>query len=433
MKKSTDSNNPQWLDTLRDDVNHYDATPPAFEWDKIAASLDATPSKGFLQQRKSLFIGGISAVAAILILGFVLLGVLDDGFQKTQNLFPTATVPLASVSPSLPIYSILPTDSIEDGINKDIVRKKLLSQGQSTHLINSTIAISAVTVAGETSIVTKEDNSEKNSSYQSNDDEQKEEDQALLNKRKRQREYLQKLKEENEFLEEENKKLERNLSRSKKGRIAVGLIADAGLMNQSKTANSTVNHDIYIPHSKMNYASVMNDAEGVKLYRLNDFSFLAQPSYSYNHKRPWSLGLSISKNYTPRLTLVSGINYTKLSAEVTDEVDQRIFDQTVHYLSIPVAIQWALIQQQHYNVYLSLGTMIGRSLSAHIDNKSVSLHGVQVSLNTSLGAQYFLLPHWSIFGEVGYAKFYDDDKRIETYRDTHSTDVTFSFGCRWHF
>ncbi|MFA6831105.1 MAG: outer membrane beta-barrel protein, partial [Bacteroidaceae bacterium] len=263
--------------------------------------------------------------------------------------------------------------------------------------------------------------------------ENKDEATRLSDAQNKQREDLEQLKMENERLERQNEELIRTFAHTKKSSISIGLMADAGLVNQSMVTGST-NQNVYLSVSDVNYESSTTDARGIKLYSSNDLAFIAKPSYSYNHKHPLSIGLSFAKNYTSRVALVTGLNYTKLSADVTDEVDNRTFQQTIHYLSIPIAIQWTLIQQQHYNynVYMSVGTAIGRNVSAHIDDQSVSVHGIQVSLNTSLGAQYFLLPHWSIFSEVGYAKFYDDDKRIETYRDTHSTDFTFSFGCRWH-
>lgn len=454
MTKRTDSNNPMWLDILCDDVNHYDAVPPASEWDKVVTSLDsmsATKSspKYFLGLRLSFFIGGISAVAAILILGFFLFSSFGDDFQSVSEKSSVATISKSSDLPFSSSFGRSFADSIEVEVIKNTTKKNLFAHGVNRHLVSNKVSTSRIASTSSSSIkpISKDKTLSIPRNNELSDDKMivtqkkvadkidignNKENKALLNKRKKQQEFFQKSKEKNEHLKRENARLKHNFSRTRKHNIAIGLIADAGLINRSHVVNRTTDSGMHTSQFRMNYASAMNEAKGIKLYNLNDFSFAAKPSYSYQHKHPWNLGFSLAKKINSRFTLVSGINYTKLSALVTDEVDQSYFDQTVHYLSVPVAIQWSFIQLKQYNVYIALGTMLGRGVGARIDGKSVLVHGVQFSFNTSFGAQYFLLPQWSIFGEVGYAKFYDDDKRFETYFDIHSTNITFSFGVRWH-
>jgi len=426
MSKMNEQNNPQWLDTLRNDVNHYESLPPTSEWTHLEASLDAqgtVPKKALWTiQSHWLRIVGSGAIAALLVLGFLLIYPASEGPAPIVQL-PTEVSTAELIEPS----TLLLVDSVS--VNLSIRTNTVAQMMPSTETL--TLAplgeVTQITLLDEIPFVATEQ-----TTIQPTKTTQVVVDSLLMLKRKRQREYLEQLEMENERIRVYNEQLEQSVSHLANKRFTIGLMADAGLMNQSNSVSGSTNQMMSLAVSDMNYESPTNEAKGLKLYNANNYAFIAQPSYSYHHKYPLNLGLSFAINVAPRLAFVTGLVYTKLSADVTDEIDHRTFGQTVHYLSIPIAIQWSLIEQRYYNIYLSAGTTVGRSIDAQIDEQSFSVHGVQTSFNTSLGAQYFLLPHWSIFTEVGYAKFYDDDKRIETYRDTHSTEITFSFGFRWH-
>ncbi len=407
MSKTTEQNNPQWLDTLRNDVNRYESLPPTSEWTHLEASLNAqgTVPKRALWTIQShwLRIAGSGAIAALLVLGFLLI-------------YPASEGPAPIVQLPTPIVQ-LPTE---------VSTAELIEPSTETLTLAPLGEVTQITLLDEIPFVAIEQTTTQPTKTT------QVVDSLLMLKRKRQREYLEQLEMENERIRVYNEQLEQSVSHLANKRFTIGLMADAGLMNQSNSVSGSTNQMMSLAVSDMDYESPTNEAKGLKLYNANNYAFIAQPSFSYHHKHPLNLGLSFAMNIAPRLAFVTGLVYTKLSADVTDEIDHRTFGQTVHYLSIPIAIQWSLIEQRYYSIYLSGGITVGRSIHAQIDDQSFSVHGVQTSFNTSLGAQYFLLPHWSIFSEVGYAKFYDDDKRIETYRDTHSTEITFSFGFRWH-
>ena len=111
MSKMNEQNNPQWLDTLRNDVNHYESLPPTSEWTHLEASLDAqgtVPKKALWTiQSHWLRIVGSGAIAALLVLGFLLIYPASEGPAPIVQL-PTEVSTAELIEPS----SLLLVDSI---------------------------------------------------------------------------------------------------------------------------------------------------------------------------------------------------------------------------------------------------------------------------------------------------------------------------------
>jgi hypothetical protein len=147
------------------------------------------------------------------------------------------------------------------------------------------------------------------------------------------------------------------------------------------------------------------------LFSVDDFS-------NITHYAPVSLGLSFKKDLNNTFALESGLIYTFLSSKFENTNPKRDANLQLHYLGIPLHLHTKLYTSpnEKWKFYLSTGTTLEKGLLAHYSqreydsntvihaNSNEKINGLQWSLNASIGIDYKLNKHYSIYFEpqVGY-------------------------------
>ncbi len=207
----------------------------------------------------------------------------------------------------------------------------------------------------------------------------------------------------------------------------LSLIASSGMISNQKTdvgGNTLASFNAM--NIDTNEGKIYEEPESALLYR-------AEPEYAYDHDFPVKVGLGVTISFAERWAIETGLVYTKLRSRLTDIRDDEKMTQTVHYLGLPLRLNYSWLLRPKYTCYTAFGGIIERAVDAKIGDKSLDVHGIQCGLEGALGVQYKLTKQWGVFGEIGVSHYFDDDSHVETYRDEHATSLLLNFGLRLEF
>ena len=155
----------------------------------------------------------------------------------------------------------------------------------------------------------------------------------------------------------------------------------------------------------------------------------------YRHEIPKSFGVSARLHLTDRLSINTGLNYTRYASDRT-----RIFSdytylndrQYVHYLGIPVRLDWMIVNRKHFNFYLGAGIQADKCIYATVGGERLHEKEVLFGLNGAMGLQFNIVPMVGLYFEpdISYSL---NEGSIQTYRSQEPFVVTVRGGLRFNF
>ena len=166
------------------------------------------------------------------------------------------------------------------------------------------------------------------------------------------------------------------------------------------------------------------------------------------HRQPIRFGASVRYNLNRRWSVEGGLAYSKHVSEITKTAGQHVSEthQTLHYLGIPVNVNYRLWSNKHFNVYASAGGAIEKMINGkaktrntldeketnEIDEK-VEIKRPQLSLTAGLGAEYKLDKLFSVYVEPGISRYIDNGSDVETIYKEKPTNFNLNIGLRFNF
>lgn len=166
--------------------------------------------------------------------------------------------------------------------------------------------------------------------------------------------------------------------------------------------------------------------------------YLAGYEERQKHYQPLSLGLSVSYPLTQRLSLTSGIVFTRLQAEFlyimpTNQIKK---EQTLSYLGIPLQLSYRLWKYHGLKVYLTAGGQADWNITTDLKSNDVSQKmdkdRMQWSVNGALGIQYDIIPQLGLYAEPGIKYYFDNGSRLQTFFKDKPTNFSLQLGLRWN-
>lgn len=166
--------------------------------------------------------------------------------------------------------------------------------------------------------------------------------------------------------------------------------------------------------------------------------YLAGYEERQKHYQPLSLGLSVSYPLTQRLSLTSGIVFTRLHADFlyimpTNQIKK---EQTLGYLGIPLQLSYRLWKYQGLKVYLTAGGQADWNITTDLKSNDVSQKmdkdRMQWSVNGALGIQYDIIPQLGLYAEPGIKYYFDNGSRLQTFFKDKPTNFSLQLGLRWN-
>lgn len=163
------------------------------------------------------------------------------------------------------------------------------------------------------------------------------------------------------------------------------------------------------------------------------------------HKVPVTFGLSVYYNLGKRWGIGTGINYTKLASELHSGSNDNYIkgEQKVHYIGIPVQVNYNVIQKGRFTGYITGGAMLEKPISGsittsyvvHDEVKETSRENMDhkplsFSLNTAAGIQVKVVNRVGIYAEPGIGYHFKDDNSPNTIYKEKPLHFNVKFGIR---
>lgn len=151
---------------------------------------------------------------------------------------------------------------------------------------------------------------------------------------------------------------------------------------------------------------------------------------SKNHSS-WSFGLSVDREVWRRTTLETGLVYTFLTSDVKMRYSG-IKTQRIHYLGIPVKLNFRIFGGDRSQLYASGGVMLERALSANRDGHRIDVKPWQWSSNLAIGGQFRISSHLSLYLEPGVSWYFNADPSVPSLRSESPLYFNLRGGIRLH-
>ena len=155
----------------------------------------------------------------------------------------------------------------------------------------------------------------------------------------------------------------------------------------------------------------------------------------YKHEIPKSFGVSARFHITDKLSINTGLTYTRYASDRTrmySYSDYQNDRQYVHYLGIPVRLDWMIVNRKHFNFYLGAGVQADKCIYATVGGERLHEKEVLFGLSGAMGLQFNIVPMVGLYLEpdISYSL---NEGSIQTYRSMEPFMVTVRGGLRFNF
>ncbi|AZA91754.1 Uncharacterised protein [Chryseobacterium nakagawai] len=163
------------------------------------------------------------------------------------------------------------------------------------------------------------------------------------------------------------------------------------------------------------------------------------------HKVPVTFGLSVYYNLGKRWGIGTGLNYTKLASELHSGSNDNYIkgEQKVHYLGIPVQVNYNVIQKGRFTGYITGGALVEKPIAGsittsyvvHDEVKETSKENLDhkplsFSVNTAVGLQVKVVNRLGIYAEPGIGYHFKDENSPNTIYKEKPLHFNVKFGIR---
>lgn len=156
---------------------------------------------------------------------------------------------------------------------------------------------------------------------------------------------------------------------------------------------------------------------------------------TYNHSFPITAGISARFYLMDRLSLNTGLNYTLYASKYYTLYNNGIGTeekQQVHYLGIPLTIDYSIIKRKYFTFYIGAGVSVDRCIKAHIGDIILKEDRFLFSFLGNLGLQYDITNYFGLYFEPDVMVRLNQGV-IETYRYENIAILSARAGLRFTF
>ena len=159
-------------------------------------------------------------------------------------------------------------------------------------------------------------------------------------------------------------------------------------------------------------------------------------SDSYSHEIPMSVGVSARFFFTDRLSINTGLIYTRYKSLRTRTFagtsDRQKDRQYAHYLGVPVRLDYMAVNKKHFNLYFGAGLQMDRCIYAKVGTERLHEKQLLFGVHGTMGVQANIVPMVGLYfePELSYAL---NQGTIETFRTDEPFVITVRGGLRFNF
>ena len=157
------------------------------------------------------------------------------------------------------------------------------------------------------------------------------------------------------------------------------------------------------------------------------------------HHAPVSVGLQVAFGIAPRLSLSTGLVYTRTSSDFYPYAPSSNYNvhQVLHYVGIPVGLNYEFWQSGGFHAYVMAGAEADYNVKNDTEEEGVKKENakrdrVQFSGKASLGAQYDITPKVGLYIEPGAKYYFDNGSHVENTFKDKKLNFNLQFGLRFN-
>lgn len=153
---------------------------------------------------------------------------------------------------------------------------------------------------------------------------------------------------------------------------------------------------------------------------------------SFRHHQPMSFGLTVRKELGRGFSVETGVMYTLLWADVRMPLGTEDFSQKLHFIGVPVRVNWNFLERRNFVLYIGAGGMVEACAAAKFGSTEVEEPGVFWSVAGAVGAEYRLGGLVGLYFEPDLS-YYFNQTRLRTSRTDSPATFTLRLGVRLNF
>jgi len=162
------------------------------------------------------------------------------------------------------------------------------------------------------------------------------------------------------------------------------------------------------------------------------------------HHLPVRAGISFRYSLDEHWSIQSGLTYSYLATDITRNNYQK--KQALHYIGIPIQIGYQVWENKHFKSYLSAGVQMEKLVSGKVmthywggnslqgnATERISDKRLLFSALASIGAEYALIPNFSLYVEPGIHYYFDNGNGLDTHYNDQPLNFNITVGIRFHW
>lgn len=431
-----------WQKDIHDRLGSYEKDAPEGLWEGISRELPKLNDGDMLTdkpQRTAKFrmwrVAGVAAAASVaLVIGYNFLG--ND--TKDNINIPTNT----TKHPNMLASNKKPLGNEPTGVCAEQAthsEDNLLAE-QPTLANASTEQPTLASASMETDvkeISNKEENSKEENNSKKEENSKKENGQTEVKPEKREDNRMLR-KNQDDALLAYNDVTERRGSADASSRWTVSTGAMGGL----GASGTTTAYGDYLVLSCPGVA----DTKDSPMLDMSSVNRDVETKTEYEHHLPIRIGLSVAYALTDRLSISSGLTYTRLSSDIKDasRESKYIGEQRLHYVGIPVNVSYKVASSRWISLYGTAGVLAEKCVSGttdegYVENNTmkytnthdISSKPLQMSVNAGVGIQFDFIDNVGIYAEPGLSYYFDDGSALQTIYKEKPLNFNLNVGVRF--
>lgn len=188
------------------------------------------------------------------------------------------------------------------------------------------------------------------------------------------------------------------------------------------------------------------DTKDSPMLDMNTVNRDVEQKTEYDHHLPIRIGLSVAYALTDRLSISSGLTYTRLSSDIKDasRESKYIGEQRLHYVGIPVNVSYKVASSRWICLYGTAGVLAEKCVSGTTDEgyvenntmkytntQDISSKPLQMSVNAGVGIQFDIIDNVGIYAEPGLSYYFDDGSALQTIYKEKPLNFNLNVGVRF--
>ena len=429
-----------WQKDIHDRLGSYEKDAPEGLWEGISRRMPKLNDGGMLThkpQRTAKFrmwrVAGVAAAASVaLVIGYNFLGNhtkdninIATNTTKHPNMLASNKKPLGNEPTGV---SAEQATHSEDNLLAEQTTLANASKEQPTLASASTEQPTLANVSTETNV--KEISSKEENSKEENK-------QTETKPAKREDSYVLPHNPDNNLLAF-NDMTERRGDEDAPSRWSVSTGAMGGL----GASGTTIAYGDYLVLS----CPGVTDTKDSPMLDMNTINRDIETKTEYEHHLPIRIGLSVAYALTDRLSISSGLTYTRLSSDIKDasRESKYIGEQRLHYVGIPVNVSYKVASFRWLGLYGTAGVLAEKCVSGTTDEgyvenntmkytntQDISSKPLQMSVNAGVGIQFDFIDNVGIYAEPGLSYYFDDGSALQTIYKEKPLNFNLNVGVRF--